>query len=91
MKNRALLFVVTAALLMLAGNAEAAPKPNLLIILADDLGYADLSCQGSKDIPTPNIDSIAKRGVHCSNGYVTSNSYSYFESPNISYHFFPKS
>jgi arylsulfatase A-like enzyme/acetyl esterase/lipase len=44
-------------------------KPNIVVILADDLGYADLGCQGCKDIPTPNIDILAKNGVRCTSGY----------------------
>ena len=46
-------------------------RPNIVIILADDLGYADLGCQGCRDIPTPHIDSIAKNGVRCTDGYAT--------------------
>lgn len=46
------------------------PRPNILLILADDLGYADLGVQGCKDIPTPNIDSIAENGVRFSEAYV---------------------
>lgn len=46
-------------------------KPNVLVIVADDLGYADLSCQGETDVPTPNIDSIARNGVRFTSGYVT--------------------
>ena len=46
-------------------------KPNVLIILVDDLGYADVGFQGCKDIPTPNIDRLAKNGMVCTNGYVT--------------------
>jgi arylsulfatase A-like enzyme len=46
-------------------------KPNVIIIVADDMGYADCGVQGCKDIPTPNIDSIAKNGVRCSSGYVS--------------------
>ena len=49
----------------------AARKPNILLIVADDLGYGELGVQGSKDIPTPNIDSIAKNGVRFTNGYVS--------------------
>ncbi|MEI8381100.1 MAG: sulfatase [Planctomycetota bacterium] len=50
---------------------EAAQKPNILIIVADDLGYADLGFQGGKDIPTPHIDSIAAGGARFTNGYVS--------------------
>lgn len=46
-------------------------QPNILIIVADDLGYADLGCQGSKDIKTPHIDGLANNGVRCTSGYVT--------------------
>src|SRR5205085_11906043 len=46
--------------------------PNVVIIVADDLGYADVGCQGqSRDVRTPNIDSIAKAGVRFTNGYVS--------------------
>ena len=38
-------------------------KPNILILLADDLGYGDLGCYGNDSVQTPNIDSIAKKGV----------------------------
>jgi arylsulfatase A-like enzyme len=51
--------------------ASAARKPNIVLIVADDLGYGELSIQGSKDIPTPNIDSIARNGVRFTNGYVS--------------------
>ena len=46
-------------------------KPNIIVILADDLGYADLGCQGSREVKTPQIDSIAANGVRCTAGYVT--------------------
>jgi arylsulfatase A-like enzyme len=48
------------------------PRPNILILLSDDQGYADLGVQGSKDIPTPHIDSLAHHGVRCTEGYVSS-------------------
>jgi len=44
-------------------------KPNVLFILADDLGYTDLSCMGSKYYETPNIDQIAKSSMVFTNGY----------------------
>ena len=53
--------------------AAAAPErpPNVIVILADDLGFGDLSLHGSKDTKTPNIDSLARHGVRCTNGYVS--------------------
>jgi arylsulfatase A-like enzyme len=53
-------------------NQDNSPQsPNVIIILADDLGYADVSFNGSKDIPTPNIDKIAHEGAKFTNAYVT--------------------
>ena len=45
--------------------------PNLIIVLTDDQGYADVGFNGCQDIPTPNIDRIASEGVRFTNGYVT--------------------
>ena len=45
--------------------------PNIVLIFADDLGYADTGVYGSKTIPTPNIDALAKRGVRFTDAYVT--------------------
>ena len=45
------------------------PRPNLLVILADDLGAADLSSYGSPDIDTPNLDALAASGVRFTQGY----------------------
>jgi arylsulfatase A-like enzyme len=50
--------------------AQTAP-PNIVVILADDLGYGDVGFNGCQDIPTPNIDSLAANGVRCLNGYAT--------------------
>jgi arylsulfatase A-like enzyme len=67
--------IVLAALILVLGSsrglAAETTRPNIVIILADDLGYADLGFQGGRDIPTPNLDSLARQGVRCSNGYVT--------------------
>jgi arylsulfatase A-like enzyme len=48
-----------------------ARRPNIVVIVADDLGYADLGFQGAKDIPTPHLDALAKDAVVCTNGYVS--------------------
>jgi arylsulfatase A-like enzyme len=45
-------------------------KPNLIVIMVDDMGYADVGFNGCKDIPTPHIDTIAAGGVKFTNGYV---------------------
>lgn len=49
----------------LRADSAAAParKPDVLFLVTDDQGYGDLSCLGSQDIPTPNIDALAKRGL----------------------------
>ncbi len=53
--------------------AEPTPsRPNILYLLADDLGYGELGLQGCKDVPTPNLDSIGQGGVRFTNGYVSS-------------------
>ncbi|HOV78223.1 MAG TPA: sulfatase-like hydrolase/transferase, partial [Sedimentisphaerales bacterium] len=44
------------------GNT-AGPKPNILVILVDDLGYGDLSCYGAKDLKSPNIDRLVASGM----------------------------
>lgn len=46
-------------------------QPNILLIVADDLGYGELGIQGNPQIPTPNVDSLAKNGVRFTNGYVS--------------------
>ena len=51
---------------------EPARRPNIVLIVADDLGYGELTVQGfAKDIPTPHIDAIATRGVRFTQGYVS--------------------
>src|SRR4051812_30898915 len=58
-----------AVCLFLAQSADA--KPNILVIVGDDMGYGDIGVHGCRDIPTPYIDSIAKNGVRCTSGYVS--------------------
>ncbi|OWK38661.1 sulfatase [Fimbriiglobus ruber] len=69
-----------ACVLVLASHAvgraadapgRAAGKPNILVIVADDLGYADIGVHGGKDVPTPHIDALAASGVRCTSGYVS--------------------
>jgi arylsulfatase A-like enzyme len=51
--------------------ASAADKPNILVIVADDLGYGDIGVHGGNLVPTPNIDALAAAGIRCTNGYVS--------------------
>src|SRR6185437_4651295 len=55
----------------LFGQQPSAP-PNIVFIMADDLGYADVSCYGRPDLSTPNIDAIAARGVRFLQAYANS-------------------
>ena len=63
------------ALLGLAGGPAAAAdpprRPNIVFIVADDMGYADCGVHGCKDVPTPNLDALANGGVRFTDGYVT--------------------
>ncbi len=61
--------ISTIALLPFPSKATVSEKPNIVFILADDLGYADLSCYGATQIKTPNLDKMAKEGVRFTNFY----------------------
>ncbi|MDR2765582.1 MAG: sulfatase-like hydrolase/transferase [Tannerella sp.] len=54
------------------GKQDAKKLPNVLVIIADDLGYGDVSCYGSTTIQTPNIDRLAQGGLRFTQGYSTS-------------------
>ena len=68
---------LTTGILSLGGCSESMSqfgkakqnKPNILLILVDDLGYGDLSSYGAKDLQTPNIDSMMKQGCRMDNFY----------------------
>jgi arylsulfatase A-like enzyme len=65
-------FLLLASLNVQMSAALAADaKPNIIIIVGDDMGYADIGVHGCKDIPTPHIDELAAAGTRCTNGYVS--------------------
>jgi arylsulfatase A len=68
-KTLSILIVACTQLLTAWGAAE---KPNLVFILADDLGYGDVGCFGAPDIKTPNIDRLAEEGIKFTSNYSNS-------------------
>jgi len=68
--SKYLLNLVLLAIVVLPLAGEQI-RPNLVVILTDDHGYADVGFNGCEDIPTPHIDRIAKEGARFTNGYVT--------------------
>ncbi len=62
MRFLASMLIMAASTVALGGDAPVEERPNILLILADDLGYSDLGCYGG-EIDTPNIDALAGRGV----------------------------
>ena len=68
MKFSTLIVAAVAMLLTTATTSlHAADKPNVIVILADDMGYADLTCFGAIDMTTPNLDAMAKEGMRLTN------------------------
>ena len=54
------------------GAAAAAPRPNIVFILADDLGYGNLGCYGQRRIKTPHLDQLAAEGMRFTDAYAGS-------------------
>jgi len=63
------LLALLVLLCVLCGQTFAASRPNIIIILADDLGYGDLGCYGSPNIRTPNLDRMAAEGMRFTQFY----------------------
>ena len=60
-----------AGIVLVSLSAQAANQPNIIFILADDLGYTDVACYGSKFYETPNIDRLAAQGMRFTDGYTS--------------------
>lgn len=70
--GRIMVGALFACNILTCSAAQTNAKPNIIVILADDQGYADLGVQGQvKDVCTPNIDALAAGGIRCTSGYVT--------------------
>jgi arylsulfatase A-like enzyme len=78
MSRRRFVQTTAASSLALAGMGSGRPagaqstKPNIVFILADDLGYADVSCYGQRDYTTPNIDRLGAEGLKFTQAYANS-------------------
>ena len=73
MNHSALIRIVISALALLAAphQINAAPPPNIILIVADDLGYHDLGSYGNRNVKTPHLDQLARDGVRATSFYVT--------------------
>lgn len=74
--NSLLMLIAWATVLSVCPGQDAESAANeraasVIVILADDLGYADVGFQGCQDIPTPHLDALAEGGVVCTDGYVS--------------------
>jgi arylsulfatase A-like enzyme len=65
-----IIFLILFGPLQSLGQTKQHKKPNIVIILTDDMGYGDISCYNSKQVSTPNIDRLAKEGVRFTDFYV---------------------
>ena len=65
------IFLLFFVFFSLALSAQKNSRPNIIYIMADDLGYADLSCYGRKDYQTPHLDKLCSQGVKFINAYAT--------------------
>ena len=70
--HRILIILILSFLIFISKSGHSQEKPNIIFILADDLGYGDLLSYGAKDIQTPHIDSLAKTGIKFTNAYANS-------------------
>ena len=66
-----LLAILTVGSSAAPGALGASSRPNIIVILADDLGYADTGVYGCEDFGTPHIDSLARNGIRFTNAYVS--------------------
>ncbi|MDG1891253.1 MAG: sulfatase [Verrucomicrobiota bacterium] len=64
-------FLLVAIATVFPSSGWAEKRPNIVLILADDLGWMDLHCQGNLQVDTPHLDALALKGIRCTNGYAS--------------------
>ena len=67
--ERLLFLCVASCLAGCSGQSEMTRMPNIIYIMADDLGYGDIGCYGQKQIKTPNLDHLASEGIRFTGHY----------------------
>jgi len=72
MKTILLLFVSVVCSAGRSFSAAPAPKPNILLVFMDNVGYGDLGCYGNAAVKTPHMDRLAADGVRCTDFYIGS-------------------
>jgi arylsulfatase A-like enzyme len=78
MKYNIIVLILTAGMMSITSSCnqlvreDVSRKPNVILILADDLGYGDLGCYGQHTLKTPHIDQMAAEGIMLSNHYAGS-------------------
>jgi len=72
MKHIKIIPVVLIMLLVISIRISAEEKPNIIIYLADDLGWQDVGFNGAKVVKTPNLDELAKQGLVFDNAFIAS-------------------
>ena len=72
-KSKLIIGVCLLTVMNLAMGEQAVQKPNIILIFADDLGYGDLACYGSKTVKTPNIDRLAEEGMRFTDFLIPAN------------------
>lgn len=70
--NKSVQLGILIGVLVSCAGTDKPSTPNIIVILADDLGYGDLSVQGATEVNTPNIDRLANQGIRFTNAYATS-------------------
>jgi len=68
-RNTATIIGLLGSLFLATTSSAIDKRPNIVVILADDLGYGDLACYGRNDIKTPSLDRLAREGVRFTNHY----------------------
>lgn len=72
MRRETFFILSVATPVVVTASGVTAQRPNIIVILADDLGYGDVSAYGATTIKTPNLDKLANGGIRFTNGYATS-------------------